>query len=399
MAAAKWKWATDFDKHCLIANFEQRGWQRVPAEEEWNFFWASKQTVHRLFDPANGFRFGDLQMINHFPNHWELTRKDTMVKNIKRYRKDLEKEGHPLAERNEQNRFVYLDIVPDTFQLPGDFSVFMEEFKRNPSSTWIVKPSASSQGKGIFIVNKMAQMLKWAKTPAAQRSYVVSRYVDNPLLIGGKKFDLRIYVLVTSYKPLKAYVHRLGFCRFCTAEYAPVSDNPDDLFVHLTNVSFQKQSAEYNEIHGGKWTLENLRCFIEGTRGKAVAEKLFDDINWIFLHALRAVQATIINDRHCFELYGFDILIDSNLKPWLIEINASPSLSATTVSDRLLKATVINDVFNIVFPDGELCDVRVPRPPPESLGGFQVLFDESAAADPAADRDKRAKAKKPVMWR
>ncbi len=245
----------------------------------------------------------------------------------------------------------------------------------------------------------MAQILRWAKTPAAQRSYVVCRYLDNPLLVGGKKFDLRVYVLVTSYKPLKAYVHRLGFCRFCTAKYTAISDSPDDLFVHLTNVSFQKQSAEYNDVHGGKWTLENLRTFIEGTQGKAAVDKLFDDINWIFLQALKSVQNVMINDRHSFELYGFDVLIDNALKPWLIEVNASPSLSATTVADRLLKATVINDVFGIVFPDGELLDVRTPRPPPEKLGGFEPLFDESAMLDPAADRDKKSKAKKPNLWR
>ena len=45
------------------------------------------------------YRLSDDQIINHFPNHYELTRKDLMVKNIKRFRKDLEKEGHPLAEK------------------------------------------------------------------------------------------------------------------------------------------------------------------------------------------------------------------------------------------------------------------------------------------------------------
>jgi len=59
------------------------------------------------------------RVINHFPNHYELTRKDLMVKNIKRYRKDLEKEGSPLAEKDETGRFIhfglYANILCSTF--------------------------------------------------------------------------------------------------------------------------------------------------------------------------------------------------------------------------------------------------------------------------------------------
>jgi len=58
----------------------------------------------------------------------------------------------------------------------------------------------------------------------------------------------------------------------------------------------------------------------------------------------------MINDKHCFEMYGYDIIIDDDLKPWLIEVNASPSLSATTQVDRTLKSGLINDVLNIVCP-------------------------------------------------
>lgn len=62
------------------------------------------------------------------------------------------------------------------------------------------------------------------------------------------------------------------------------------------------------------------------------------------------MQSVIINDKHCFEMYGYDILIEENLKPWLIEINASPSLSTTTDSDRKLKMSVMESVFQIVIP-------------------------------------------------
>jgi tubulin polyglutamylase TTLL1 len=86
------------------------------------------------------------------------------------------------------------------------------------------------------------------------------------------------------------------------------------------------------------------------------------------------------SDKHCFELYGYDVLIDDNLKPWLIEVNASPSLSATTKTDRYLKMSVINDLFNIVFPPDwgddktktgtNLCKEK-------QVGGFTLMIDES----------------------
>uniref|UniRef100_A0A1I8H9H2 Polyglutamylase complex subunit TTLL1 n=1 Tax=Macrostomum lignano TaxID=282301 RepID=A0A1I8H9H2_9PLAT len=387
---SKVKYACDFDKSVLINNFENRGWQCVAPDEEWNFYWATVHNVRNIFSVENGYRLSDDQVLNHFPNHYELTRKDLMVKNIKRYRRDLEREGNPLAEKDDTGRYVHLDFIPITFMMPQDYNLFAEEFKKHPTSTWIMKPCGKARGIGIFLINKLSQLKKWSRdgkaggfqAVSAKDTYVISKYIENPLLIGGKKFDLRIYVLVTSFRPLKAYLYQLGFCRFCTVKYTPSSQDLDNMFAHLTNVSIQKHGNEYNAVHGGKWTVQNLRTFLEGTRGKAVSDRLFDDMNWLIIHSLKC--------------YGYDIIIDNNLKPWLIEVNASPSLSSTTSHDRVMKHKLINDVINIVIPPGEGPDVRWSKVPArENLGHFDLLVKrdvytackqkEQQAADASAD--------------
>lgn len=151
-----------------------------------------------------------------------------------------------------------------TLHFLKDYNMFVEEYRKNTQSTWIMKPTGKSQGKyrcelkstnlsqvwssgaGIFLINKLSKLKRWsreAKTsfhPAiGKESYVISRYIDNPLLIGGKKFDMRLYVLVTSFRPLKAYLFKLGFCRFCTVKY---DTNVTELVVELFSCIAQRVS-------------------------------------------------------------------------------------------------------------------------------------------------------------
>lgn len=166
-----------------------------------------------------------------------------MVKNVKRFQKVCKANG----------TFEGMDFIPTTYSLPGEYALFVEEFRRFPQATWIMKPTSKAQGKGIFLINKLSQLRKWAQQngtgpPTATlrpqlENYVVSRYIDRPLLIGGKKFDLRLYVLVLSYKPLKVYMCRLGFARFCNVKFTTEVAALDNMFVHLTNVAIQKTGA------------------------------------------------------------------------------------------------------------------------------------------------------------
>lgn len=73
---------------------------------------------------------------------------------------------------------------------------------------------------------------------------VIQKYLANPLLLEGHKFDLRIYVLVTSINPLEAYVYKEGFARISTQKYSLDSEDIGNKFIHLTNFSVQKDNLE-----------------------------------------------------------------------------------------------------------------------------------------------------------
>lgn len=378
----KLRWKTDLQKGVLTENFLSRGWIETDDEDEWNFYWANVNEIRKIFNAKTFYKLSDNQIINHFPNFYELCRKDCLVKNIKKYKKQLIRENNPAIEN--------YDFLPLTFILPGDMSLFLEEFKRVPGSLWILKPANKAQGNGVVLVNKVNKLKKLNFTSKTtnenntqviiNESYVISKYIDNPMLIDGKKFDLRLYVLVTSYLPLKVYWHREGFARFCNEDYSIDVNDIDNIYVHLTNVAVQKKNDVYNENHGGKWNFSNLMLYIESIYGYEKVTAVYDGIKAVIVNTLKAVQSTMHSDKHCFELYGFDVILDDELKPWLIEINASPSLSTTTASDFLMKKEVISDMLDVVVSDRwieEKGKCGTSSCSATRKKGFDEIYDES----------------------
>ena len=116
----------------------------------------------------------------------------------------------------------------------------------------IVKPSESCQGKGIFMIHDIDRIKDHinfsdkAKMLNGQ-GYVVQRYIANPYLLDGLKFDLRLYVVVTSCSPLTIFWHKAGLARFATLPYSlPAKTNKDmSQNVHLTNYAVNKDSEHF----------------------------------------------------------------------------------------------------------------------------------------------------------
>ena len=108
----------------------------------------------------------------------------------------------------------------------------------------------------------------------------------NPLLIGGKKFDMRIYVLVTSYQPLQVYLARSGFARFTHQKYSHKIDEIQNTFMHLTNVAIQKTADNYDERLGGKWDLRSLKLFLISKYGQEKVNEAFTAIQDLIIRSL-----------------------------------------------------------------------------------------------------------------
>jgi tubulin polyglutamylase TTLL9 len=238
---------------------------------------------------------------------------------------------------------------------------------------WIMKPVGKAQGRGIFIITNLNQIISWRNSLKGGQEnlvnelYIAQKYVMNPLLIGGKKFDLRIYALVTNYSPLTVYLYKTGFARFTHHRYSTNMEDISNNLVHLTNVAIQKNSDNYDKITGGKWDLRSLKLYLMSKYGREKVNQLFNDIQDIVLKSLFSVQKVIVNDRHCFELYGYDILIDDKLKPWLIEINANPSLTANTAKDNEMKVKMLDDMLTILDLE------KIMTGNEDQVGGFDII--------------------------
>lgn len=215
-----------------------------------------------------------------------------------------------------------------------------------------MKPANSSRGRGIHIVEDINEL-------NVDETSVISRYITNPLLINGHKFDLRIYVVVTSYEPLRVYVYKEGLARFASESYS-TKFNKNNRYMHLTNYSINKKNDKFvkNEDKeqddvGFKWSLTAFCNHLQqvGIDMDLMWSRIYDVILKTLScgdqYVLQAMKKNGMYRSNCFEVFGFDVLIDSDLKPWLIEVNLSPSLSPDSPLDMTIKTNLLTDTYNL----------------------------------------------------
>lgn len=290
------------------------------------------------------------------------------------------------------------DHHPITFHIKNgdedtEFAKFLEVFNKHEKlkkrkkckNLWIVKPAENSnRGNGIQVVKSLSEIKSIINDKGQTkglRTYILQKYIEKPLLVHNRKFDIRCYALITCINGLiQCYFYTDGYIRTSCVEYS-LHDTANN-FIHLTNDAVQKHSEDYGKYEdNNKMSYKDLQRYLDFQ----YPEK---SVNF-FMNILPKIKAIVKDtvlasfrklDVHkrlnCMELFGYDFMLDHKFKPWIIEVNTNPCLEISSSYLSYLIPTMLENVFRITL------DTLFPPPPynrnhePIPENRFELIFHE-----------------------
>ncbi|XP_029684453.1 tubulin polyglutamylase TTLL7 isoform X1 [Takifugu rubripes] len=310
-------------------------------DETANLIWNDSAVQHEKIAELRNY-----QRINHFPGMGEICRKDCLARNTSKMIKCQPQE---------------YSFIPKTWIFPAEYTQFQnyvtELRRKRKQKTFIVKPANGAMGHGISLIRNCEKL-------PAQEHLIVQEYLDKPFLMEGYKFDLRVYILVTSCDPLRIFLYKDGLVRMGTEKYhAPTEANLSQLYMHLTNYSVNKHNENFERDETvDKGSKRSISWFTEFLRSNDYdVAKFWGDISELVVKTLIVAEPHVLHayrmcrpgqppgsDSVCFEVLGFDIILDRKLKPWLLEINRAPSFGTDQKIDYNVKKGVLLNALKLL---------------------------------------------------
>jgi tubulin monoglycylase TTLL3/8 len=247
-------------------------------------------------------------------------------------------------------------------------STYPQYYLNSGKNVWILKPAGLSRGRGIYLFNNLKRIFDYMKG----RHFVIQKYIENPLIIENRKFDMRQWVLVTSMNPLAVWIYDEMYARFSSEDYDPNAIY--NVYMHLTNNSINKHNPHEEKIKGNMWDDATFSKYLDskfgdGSYKKKVRSRIEDIVVW----TLKSANDKIRHRDHSFEIYGFDFMIDELMNVWLIEVNSSPAMDYSTDITKRYIQNALADAMKIVHVyETAPADVKAKM----DTGHFKLLVDE-----------------------
>ena len=266
--------------------------------------------------------------------------------------KDLTYKYYLEMKSNFPNEYNY---IADTYSYPEEkqkIEKMLRNYKVSPDDLWLIKPKSGSLGIGIRIFLSLDDI---------PEQFLLTRYINPPHLINNKKYDFRVYILVTGLAPFRLYIYTEGLVRFASEEYSTNIKDLTQSFRHLTNIDLNKKNLKSfivaNNVdteEGNRWSFKAYEeyCKKNNINYEHIFEQMKDNSIKAFISVHKEYYEKIVSkNKQChnfFELHGLDYLPDKNLKLYFLEGNDRPSLIMGDINDRKLKPQLVADILNIV---------------------------------------------------
>ncbi|KAJ6658788.1 hypothetical protein lerEdw1_019710 [Lerista edwardsae] len=371
-----------------------KGWQRIHDNRREDYILKWCETKFR--DTYYNFREGTEevegeQLLYQIPNNKILTTKIGLLMNLREYERVMRK-------ISKNCKVLRMDeFFPETFRLDtkDERDIFFDIY-REPQ-IWICKPTGSNQGRGIFLLKNQCEIKElqaklqnleddpiYKKLPyKIPQARIVQRYIDRPLLLEGKKFDVRSYLLIACTVPYMLFFGH-GYARLTCLNYNPRSD---DLTAHLTNQYVQKKSPMYSTLKEETvWQMDRFNNYVnerfrltKGLPKDWVFNGFTKRMKEIMLQCFLAVKSKLDCKLGYFDLIGCDFLIDEDFKVWLLEMNANPALHTNCSALKNIVPTVVNETLDLAIEIFTKCQKGQPLLPLDSLCHFVLLYNGAAS--------------------
>ena len=254
------------------------------------------------------------------------------------------------------NGAIFDEYKEKVSQILSNLETNLPQYKLNGyRNIWIMKPSNLSRGRGVTCVDSL-QPIEQSLSATNDSGLIVQKYIENPLIISNRKFDIRQWVLVTSINPLVIWMWKEPYVRFGAEDYK--MDDLNNIYSHLTNNSIAKHSKQFKKetkFEGDMWTCNDFKKFLNEERWK----KMHENIKNAIICSFYSVHHEIKHRENSHELYGYDFMVDEDFNIYLIEVNASPALDySTKITENAVKI-MIKDLIEIVIDNNNARNCKV----------------------------------------